>query len=95
MTYYKCKNCNYKTYYFTDMKAHLYKTNFCKIEFNDYTFRDLKFKNTLKKWDRVDKDGNPIDCNEKTIGELPSDLAVALINKFDRISFLDEEEEKN
>jgi hypothetical protein len=44
MSYYKCKNCNYETSRFPDIRIHLSKPHFCKTEFNNYCFRSIDHK---------------------------------------------------
>ena len=64
-------------------------------DFDVYKFRDLRLKASLKKWDLVDDDGKPVECNEKTIGELPPNVILNLINKFDTMVNPTDDEEKN
>ena len=44
MSYYKCKNCNYETSRFPDIRIHLSKPHFCKTEFNNYCFKSIDHK---------------------------------------------------
>lgn len=57
-------------------------------------FRDQRIKMCLKEWDLKDDAGNNVPCHPEIIEQLPFDVVFALVNKFDKLINLDEEEEK-
>lgn len=57
-------------------------------------YQDNLFKNCLKEWDVTDKDNNPVPVNPDTIGSLPSVIASALLDKYDKSLSLEEDERK-
>lgn len=63
-------------------------------EIDQIKFRDLKVKSCLKEWDLKDDNNAPIPCDPRVIDELPFDVIVGLVNKYDKLVVLGEEEEK-
>lgn len=63
-------------------------------EIDNLKFRDQRLKMCLKDWDLKDDNGNPVPCNPEVMEQLPFDVIYSLINNFDKIVNLDEEEEK-
>ena len=66
MTYYKCKNCNYETNKFHDIKKHIIKTDFCIPVFNKYcvnTSMDHKIILSLINHDNNDNQNVNINDN--------------------------------
>lgn len=64
-------------------------------DFDFFKFRDLRVKTCLKKWSRVDESGKEVPVSPESIGDMPSDIIFAMLNKFDSITSLSEDEEKN
>lgn len=64
-------------------------------DLNVWKYRDLRLKTCLVKWDLKDDDGNEIPLNPETINSLPSDVVIYLLNRYDEIISLGEDERKN
>jgi hypothetical protein len=61
-----------------------------------FTFRDMRLKTCLVDWDMTDDKGKKIPVNPQIIDQLPPDVVIALVEKFDAIiSISTEENEKN
>lgn len=58
-------------------------------------WRDLRLKTFLKKWDAKDDDGKDIPLTPDVINGLDNDIAEALLNKYEQITEITEEEVKN
>jgi hypothetical protein len=63
-----------------------------RIDWSKY--QDNVFRNCLREWDVVDGEGKPIPVNSDTIGSLPSIIASALLEKYDKSISIDEDEKK-
>lgn len=64
------------------------------LEVDHLKFRDKKVKTCLKNWDLKDDMGNAIPCTPEIIDQLSFEVVFSLVNKFDSIINLDDEEEK-
>lgn len=62
-----------------------------QIDFTKY--QDNVFTNCLIDWDMFDEKGQPIPVNPKTVGQLPSAIAQALIRRYNDSLTVDEEEQ--
>lgn len=59
----------------------------------DWTaYRDARLKSCLVEWDAKDKNDSPIPCNEFTINKLHANVALALLERYDKATSIDEEE---
>ena len=58
-------------------------------------WRDLRLKTFLKKWDAKDEEGKDIPLDNETINSLDNDIAEALLDKYERVTEITEEEIKN
>ena len=56
--------------------------------------RDLRLKKALTGWDFKDEKGNLEELNEKAIDELPNELVLGFLNKYDEIIGVEDEDEK-
>lgn len=65
------------------------------IELDAIKFRDQKLKTCLKNWDIKDDNGQNVPLNAATIDTLASEVAQKLIDDFDRVTQVPEEELKN
>ena len=63
-------------------------------ELDNISYNDTLLKQALVEWDLKDDNGQPIPCNPQTIGQLPYALLRNLMNKYEKIVFLGEDEEK-
>jgi len=63
-----------------------YQTN--ENELDVPNFRDMRLKKLLIEWDLKDKTGNPVIKNNENISKLNSDLANALLNKYETLTNL-------
>lgn len=63
-------------------------------EFNPFMYRDRKIKKCLIGWDLKDDSNNPVPFSVELIDKMPSDIVYALLNKYEKMTSLDEEEEK-
>lgn len=63
-----------------------------KIDWSKY--QDNLFKNCLKEWDVVDENDQVVPVNPDTVGSLPSVIASALLDKYDKSLSLEEDERK-
>lgn len=58
-----------------------------------FKYRDLRIKKCLKSWDLKDDKGNPVPCVPEVIEKLPVEVVFALVNKYDEIVNLDNDEQ--
>jgi hypothetical protein len=58
-------------------------------------YRDLKLKTCLKKWDAKDDLGNDVPLTVETIDNLEREVALALLNNFEKATEPSEQELKN
>ena len=66
--------------------------------FNDldiWKFRDLRIKSCLVSWDLKDDHGNPIPVERNIIDQLPADVVLSLVSKYDTAISLTDDESKN
>lgn len=63
-----------------------------KMDWSKY--QEYTFHSCLKKWDIQDKDGNPVPVNPENIGKLPTIIANALLDKYDKCLLIEDEERK-
>jgi hypothetical protein len=67
-------------------------------QFNYRKYKELRLIKLIKSWDAKTKDseGNeiPVKVNEKTIKSLAPEIAESILNAYDEMMFLSEEEEK-
>ena len=59
------------------------------------SFRDKRLKTCLIGWNLKDKDEKPVILTHEAIDSLPSDIVNALLIKFDELTSLTGDEEKN
>ena len=76
------------------LKKCMKKDDYNNYEVDQIQFRDLKVKQGLKEWDLKDSNGNPVPCTPDIIDQLPFDVMMSLLNKYDNIMLLGEEDEK-
>ncbi len=67
-----------------------YQTN--QNELDIPAFRDMRLKKLLLDWDFKDKTGNPVPRTNENISKLNSDLANALLNKYENITNISPEQ---
>lgn len=67
-----------------------YQTN--QNELDIPAFRDMRLKKLLLDWDLKDKNGNPVPKTNENISKLNSDLANALLNKYENITNISSEQ---
>lgn len=63
-------------------------------DIDNLKFRDQRIKSCLKEWDLKDDAGQLIPCHPEIIEQLPFEVIFALVQKFDSLINLDDEEEK-
>ena len=63
--------------------------------FNAFLYRDLKVKKCIIGWDMKDNDGKDIPFSPEILDKMPADIMYALINKYEKITSMNEEEIKN
>ena len=63
-------------------------------QFDWVKYRDLKLKKCLAGWDLKDDNNNLVPCQPNMIDLLPPQIVVALINKYDKATTKDDEDEK-
>ena len=64
-------------------------------ELDYYRYRDLRLKICMKKWDLKDDDGNDVILSPEIINQLPVDIVIALVSKYDEVVEMSEEEVGN
>lgn len=64
-------------------------------DLNIWKYRDLRLKTCLVKWDLKDDEGNEIPLTPENVNSLPSDVVIYLLNRYDEIISLGEDERKN
>lgn len=60
-----------------------------------WKFRDLRIKSCLISWDLKDDNGQPIPVRSDIIDQLPADVVLNLVSKYDSAVSLNDEESKN
>jgi len=60
-----------------------------------WKFRDLRIKSCLVSWDLVDDSGKPIPVSTNVIDQLPADIVLSLVSKYDEAISLSDDESKN
>lgn len=63
-------------------------------ELDNISYNDTLLKQALVGWDLKEDNGQEIPCNPQTIGQLPYAILRNLMNKYEIIVFLGEDEEK-
>jgi len=53
------------------------------IQFDIFQFRDSRIKSCLKEWNLKDDNNEIIPVNDSNINKLPSDIVIALINRYE------------
>lgn len=66
-----------------------------RTELDMISYRDLKLKTCLKKWDLKDEKGNDIPLTEAIIDNLVPEVAMELLNNFELVTEASEEDLKN
>lgn len=66
-----------------------------RTEMDMITYRDLKLKTCLKKWDLKDDNGQDIAVNENVIDNLVPEVAQELLNNFELVTEASENDLKN
>lgn len=91
----KWRNLNWETQNEITDRASAFDDLTRTSNFNYFKYRDLRLKRCLISWDLKDEDGKPVLLNEMSINAMPSDAVLALINKYDDIVVLKDEDRKN
>ena len=60
-----------------------------------WKFRDLRIKACMISWDLKDDNNQPISVKPDVIDQLPADIVLSLVSKYDSAVSLDDEESKN
>ena len=64
-------------------------------DLNVWRYRDLRLKNCLLEWDLKDPNGKPVPVSEDVINMLPTEVIMALLNKYDAaVSISDTDKKK-
>jgi len=63
-----------------------------RLDFNKY--QDNLFKTCLKEWDIIDENEKPVPINSETIGNLPSIIANALLERYEKSLSMEDEDQK-
>lgn len=69
-----------------------FQTNQNDIDFTMY--RDARLKASLIQWDAKDKTGAPVPCNEHSINKLHANVAMALLDKYDKLTSVEKDEQQ-
>jgi hypothetical protein len=64
-----------------------------RLDFNKY--QDNMFKTCLKEWDIVDENERQVPINTESIGNLPSVIANALLDRYEKSLTMEDEDQKN
>lgn len=66
-----------------------------RTELDSITYRDMKLKTCLKRWNAIDERGEAVPVNAETIDALPPEIAHELLSTFERITEPTSEDLKN
>jgi len=91
----KWKTLSWKDQNEVTKKSMIYSQVEDRQDIDLFMFRDARLKTCLKSWDLKDEFNNVVPVSKEIIDELPADVVFALITKYDRITSLTPEEEKN
>jgi hypothetical protein len=86
---------NWKKYNETQRASMVDKGKGTGEEMDWLLYREKKLLAVMKAWDAKDEKGNPIPVTQENVFKLHPLIAEMIINEYDRVTFLGEEERKN